>query len=184
MIRACASVVPYCADHHGVATERDRIAEIIITCAVVGDEFLLLCPHPAAAREDVGRTLTVVCTDVVRPRADHHGVAADRDRVAEVSIGNAVVGHEFLLERPDAAAAREDVSRTLIGDRVNVVVHRAHHQCVVFNRDRPAKGIQGCSIRRRQLLLKAEERVSRLLICGLAVFHFDVWARLVHHGLQ
>ena len=144
------------AHHHGVTAERDCVAEVIIGRAVEGGEFLLLRPACAAAAEEVDRTLIHVqsrADDVVIRRAHHQRVAAERDGVAEVITPRAVVGGQFLLQRPDRPAADEDVDRALIRIRAVVVFRRAHHQGVAAQRDGMTEVITAHAVRGQQLLL-------------------------------
>src|SRR5262249_15370122 len=84
--------------HQSVAAERNGKTEKIIRRAVAGRDFLLLRPGRAAARENVGRTLTAVCSNGVKRRADRQRVAVERDCPAELIMRSAVVGGEFLLQ--------------------------------------------------------------------------------------
>src|SRR5262249_27440655 len=102
-------VVAKCAHHGRVAVERDRDAEAITSRAVSGEELLLLRPVRATAREDVSRALLRRRADIAAQRAHQHGVAAERDRVAEKFAGGRGVIVESLLLRPDPVAARENV---------------------------------------------------------------------------
>ena len=88
--RTLICVIPYSANHHGVAVERYAIAEEITHCAVCGCELLLLGPSCAAAGEDIRRALIHVRSHIIRISANQHGVAADRYAVAEVVICCAV----------------------------------------------------------------------------------------------
>src|SRR5262249_47673275 len=88
--------------------------------------------------EDVNRTLIRVRADVIADGADRQSVAIERDRVAEVIPRRAVAGGEFLLLIP-ASVVSEDVGRTLLAARADVVVLRADHQGAASERDRVAE---------------------------------------------
>src|SRR5262249_44502593 len=96
-----------CAHYHSVAADRDRFAEAIIRSAIAGGEFPLQHPDRAAAGEDVGSTLIIVRADGFIRCAHYHSVAADRDRSSVETSRSGIAGGEFLLQRPDRAAARK-----------------------------------------------------------------------------
>src|SRR5262249_12537090 len=103
-------------------------------------------------------------------RAHYHGVAADGDGGAEEIIAIDMVGDEFLLLRPDRAAANEDVGRALIPVRADVVVRRAHHHGVAADSDGGAEEITGRAVVGDAFLVlrparaAANEDVGRALI--------------------
>ena len=71
--------VPDCADHHSLAGDVHRPAEQIRRGAVGGLQFGFLNPIRAVVTIHVCRAGVVV----VKPSADHGGVAGDRNRVAK-----------------------------------------------------------------------------------------------------
>ena len=95
--------------------------------------------------EVVNRASTAVPADVAR-RADKHGVAAENN-------GGAIVGREFLLLRPGCTATCEDISRALIHDCADVVLHCTHNRCVAVERDRDAEEIASRAVTGREFLL-------------------------------
>ena len=101
-------------DNGRVARDRDGVAKVIVLCRVGGGEFLLLGPHPARAREDVGRAGVAAPVGVGRSPDDGR-VARDRDGPAEAIVRRCVNGVEFRLLGPRHARAREDGGRAGVG---------------------------------------------------------------------
>ena len=85
------------SNHDGVARDRDRPAEPVLCPRVGGFEIRLLDPVCPVAHEDVGRArvpgvvVRLVPVDaggaaILQRRTDHHRVARDRNRPAEVLV--------------------------------------------------------------------------------------------------
>src|SRR5262249_4975955 len=89
---------------------------------------------------DVGSTLIIVRADGFIRCAHYHSVAADRDRSSVETSRSGIAGVEFLLQRPDRAAARKDIGRRLIGVP-GEEVSRGHYHGIAADRDRRAEGI-------------------------------------------
>src|SRR5436189_4003221 len=71
------------ANHNGVSTNRDGVAEGVVLRRIAASELLLLSPDAIRAHEDVSRPTVIR----VRPRGTHRDcVAADRNRRAEVVL--------------------------------------------------------------------------------------------------
>ena len=74
-----------------------------------------------AAHKDIGRALIEARCAIIKRRADHDRLPADRHRPAELVICRRVRGQEFLLLAPDSTAAHKDIGRALIEARCAII---------------------------------------------------------------
>ncbi len=107
-----------CSNHHRVAADRNRGAKIVAHRAIgCGERGSLGHVRPTGARlaEHVGRSLRDAPVGRRPVRSDHHRVAADRNREAEVVKHLAIGCGELGDLSPNGAGPREHVGRPPLG---------------------------------------------------------------------
>src|SRR5262245_11433575 len=123
-------IIARSADREQIAFEREIHAEAVARGAVAGSDLLLQGPDRSGTRKDEGSSLPMVAAGAVAVRPDHDRLVACRHRVTEVIILSSGCVDQFLLFCPNPADLCEDVSRTLIGVRADIILRRADNQRV------------------------------------------------------
>ena len=140
------------SDHHRVAADCHRGAEIVVRLAIGRSELGGLDhvrPSRAGLSEHIGRSLAAGEHGVL---SDHHRVAADRHRGAEIVVRRAIRRSElgsrghFRLRIPTGARFSEHVGRSLIAIGAHRGARRPDHHRITADRNRFAEPIRafGC----------------------------------------
>ncbi len=148
--RGSASVREYRPDQHRVSFDRDVDAEEPDIGNVRGEELLLFDPHRPVVPEYVGGALLQFHRGgILLERADHRGVAVQRDGEPEAIAGRSVTRRKLLGLDPAAAVVLEDVGRSCL----RIVEVGADESGSSLEIDRLAEGINHLAIAREELLL-------------------------------